>query len=182
MIPIVVASWNMMLKPPRRCVGDISFRKSGTAWLAKPTPTPSDTRPRTSVATAAEPSEEEEEIPLFWLRRPAQEVMAAPTRKARPATSIEALRPHLEFLKKKAKGRERKRKRKKVREKRKSKAREGVEEIKTRSFFPPLFSPFFYALPSTHLRVTPAASSDETSPARKSELVKSCRIGESNLQ
>ena len=91
MIPIVVASWNMMLKPPRRCVGDISFRKSGTAWLAKPTPTPSDTRPRTSVATAAEPSEEEEEIPLFWLRRPAQEVMAAPTRKARPATSIEAL-------------------------------------------------------------------------------------------
>lgn len=97
MMPIVVASWNMILNAPRRCAGDISFRKSGTAWFAKPTPTPSETRPSTSVTSAAEPKGEEFEIslPLWLFKRPAQEVMAAPTRKARPATSIDALRPHL---------------------------------------------------------------------------------------
>lgn len=99
MIPTVVASWNMMLTAPRSLAGDISFRKSGTAWFANPTPTPSETRPSTSVTSAADPSCEVDEEPAFllwWLlRSPAQEVMVAPTRKARPATSIEALRPHL---------------------------------------------------------------------------------------
>ena len=94
MIPIVVASWNMMLKAPRRCAGDISFKKRGTAWLANPTPTPSETRPSTSVTSAAEPKVEVVEVALLF-SSPAQEVMAAPTRKAMPATSIEALRPHL---------------------------------------------------------------------------------------
>ena len=34
----------------------------------------------------------------------------------------------------------------------------------------------------THLRVTPEATSEETNPAKNSELVKSCKTGESNLQ
>jgi hypothetical protein len=62
--------------------------------LANPTPTPSETRPSTSVTSAAEPKVEVVEVALLF-SSPAQEVMAAPTRKAMPATSIEALRPHL---------------------------------------------------------------------------------------
>ena len=104
-MPIVVASWNMILNAPRRCAGDISLRKSGTAWLAKPTPTPSETRPSTSVTSAADPKGEEGDAIPRLLRRPAQEVMAAPTRKARPATSIEALRPHLYCSKREARER-----------------------------------------------------------------------------
>uniref|UniRef100_A0A0A9AB58 Uncharacterized protein n=1 Tax=Arundo donax TaxID=35708 RepID=A0A0A9AB58_ARUDO len=47
--PTPTQSWKPLLNAPRYRGGAISDRYSGTAWLPKPRPTPSSTRPRISM-------------------------------------------------------------------------------------------------------------------------------------
>jgi len=75
-IPSVIMSWNPLLSMPRIRPGAISDRYTGTLWLANPTPTPSSTRPRISIATFT-----------------AAPLSAHPTRKVTPPANMDHLRP-----------------------------------------------------------------------------------------